>query len=184
MVLNGIIQAYRTQIHLTLQGVYAVDPGPCEWLIECSSYWKARLSVSSSLFSIHSSAPRRAVLHPPGPAPEIKGKNKRSACGQRWRWRCRNFEIWQGERKRIADTSIKSWFSPGPFAARRSLTLRQPGRIQIYIYHPFICEFAYNSYKSDVEYPNILSECARNSSAKTEGENGRDEEEWNETAKR
>lgn len=80
MVLNGIIQAYRTQIHLTLQGVYAAELGPCEWLIECSYHWKARVYRFSLLYSplVLLSMTTHTIF------PRNERGNKRNPAGSRW----------------------------------------------------------------------------------------------------
>lgn len=153
MVLNGIIQAYRTQIHLTLQGVYAAELRPCEWLIECSYHWKERVY-------------RFSLLYPPSPlrwiptpsCPEMKGGIKETPQGHA---DGRNFGIWQGKIKRIADASIKSWFLPcGPFVAYSSPSAVTVGRIQMYIYHPFICNSC-TAHKNLMGYIFLVMPCKK-----------------------
>lgn len=86
-----------------------------DWSSAVATEKRARLSVSSSLLFTSRCHRRRRVRIA---LPRNKRRNKRSP-GTTSRWwkgwgRCRNFEIWQGKRERIADTSIKSWFLPSP----------------------------------------------------------------------
>lgn len=133
MVLNGIIQAYRTQIHLTLQGVYAAELGPCEWLIECSYHWKARVYRFSLLYSplVLLSMTTHTIL------PINEKGNKRNPAGSRW-WK----KLWNltGQNKTHCRSVDQIVVLPcGPLAAYNSPTAATAGRIQMYIYHPFIC---------------------------------------------